>query len=195
MIVNKRHNLYLIFILLTGCASSPPMHYYLLDSGNANQAAISSDSQDKVIGIGPVRFPDYLDRPQIVSRSSANELVLSDTHRWAEPLEENFTRILAEHISRTLGTPSVTIEPSRNRTKLDLRISIEVVQFDSDANGDIHLVSYWRAENPDGSLQVPQQRSHIQVSGYTTDNYPAIVSAMSKATAQLAAEIAASIPD
>ena len=183
-------------VLLYGCASSPPVHFYLLDMGNTNQTSSeTSSTQNKLIGIGPVRFPDYLDRPQIVTRASDNELVLSDIHRWAEPLEENFTRILAEQFSRLLGKSSISIEPSRNRTSLDVRITVDVIQFDTDSSGEIHLISYWRVENPDGSQRLSPRRSNIRISGNSNSNYPAIVNAMSEAVTQLAIEIANELSD
>ncbi len=184
-----------VCLVLSGCASSPPIQFYLLDTGNTG--AVSSPTVNlsgKAIGVGPVRFPDYLDRPQIVTRSSDNELVLSDTHRWAEPLEENFSRFLAEQFSR-LTDSSISIEPSRNRTSLDMRIIIDVIRFDTNANGDINLVSYWQVENQDGTQKISQRRSDIQISGYSSSNYPAIVSSMSEAVARLADEIAEALTD
>ncbi|NNE37101.1 MAG: membrane integrity-associated transporter subunit PqiC, partial [Gammaproteobacteria bacterium] len=186
---------YTFCILFFGCASSPPVHFYLLDSGDHSSVESATSAEgDQMIGIGPVRFPDYLDRPQIVTRSGDNELVLSETHRWVEPLEENFSRILAVHFSRLTGS-SISIEPSRNRTSLDLRIIIDVVRFDTDANGNINLVSYWQVENQDSTQRIAQRRSTIEITGYSNSNYPAIVDSMSEAVARLAGEIAGALTD
>jgi uncharacterized lipoprotein YmbA len=76
-----------------------------------------------------------------------------------------------------------------------MRIIIDVIRFDTNANGDINLVSYWQVENQDGTQKISQRRSDIQISGYSSSNYPAIVSSMSEAVARLADEIAEALTD
>jgi ABC-type transport auxiliary lipoprotein component len=44
---------------------------------------------DRALGIGPISFPGYLDRQEIVTRVTQNQIEVSDADRWAEPLEEN----------------------------------------------------------------------------------------------------------
>ena len=56
-----------------GCATSPPSRFYLLtpiaQEGSASGA--STTDQRIAIGVGPVDLPDYLNRPQIVTRESS----------------------------------------------------------------------------------------------------------------------------
>ena len=94
----------LVVMILTGCASSPSSKFYQLNPVQ-NKTSVTGDvssDQSQVIAIGPVRIPDYLDRPQIVTRSGKNELKLSEFDRWAGSLESDVNRVLVEDISSLL---------------------------------------------------------------------------------------------
>jgi hypothetical protein len=182
-------------VQLSGCATTPMPHFYQLGIAADSQGVAANDAEDgPLIGIGPIRLPGYLDRSQIVTRANATELNLSDSHRWAEPLQENFTRTLAEQLSQMLGTSTISIEPSRNRANLDLRIMVDVIRFDADRNGDVFLIAYWSVENLDDSMRFDQRKSTIHVQGGRGPDYPGIVTGMSEAVYQLAREIAAELP-
>ena len=61
-------------------------------------------AQGPVIGVGPITVPKYLDRPQIVTRSGRNQLALGEFDRWAEPLQDNVLRVLAENLAFLIPT-------------------------------------------------------------------------------------------
>ena len=65
------------------------------------------------IGVFPVAMPDYLDRPQVVTRVSENEIKLDEFNRWAEPLKENFYTVLVENLSTLLSNEKI-IKTSHN---------------------------------------------------------------------------------
>src|ERR1700719_1481390 len=65
-----------------------------IPDGTAPAATSMSATQSLTIGIGPIDFPDYLRRLQVVTRTSENELDLSAEKRWGEPLDRNFARVL-----------------------------------------------------------------------------------------------------
>ncbi|MCK7492219.1 MAG: PqiC family protein [Comamonadaceae bacterium] len=56
-------------------------------------------------------LPDYLDRLQVVTRTPSGELAVSDTQRWAEPLQEGLIRVLDENLSALLGTERIVRFP------------------------------------------------------------------------------------
>ena len=56
------------------------------------------------LGVGPVRLPGYLDRREIVTRVAQSRFDVSENDRWAEPLDENFTHVLAQNLSVLLGS-------------------------------------------------------------------------------------------
>jgi len=65
--------------VLSGCfGSTPPTHFYLvppLTSGDTASPA-SAGQRDLTLAVGPVTVPPYLDRPQIVTRTSRAKLGL-----------------------------------------------------------------------------------------------------------------------
>jgi len=74
--------------VLGGCASTEPSRFYILHSlsGSEAETQIAAAENGVAIGIGPIELPEYLDRPQIVTRLSKNELQLAEFDQWVEPL-------------------------------------------------------------------------------------------------------------
>jgi uncharacterized lipoprotein YmbA len=180
-------------MLLGGCGSTPAAKYYMLsaarDSAPAAGAAVLGN---KVIGLGPVVLPEYLDRPQIVIRASSNRLELTDGHRWAEPLADNFSSVLQENLSAMLGTDRILSYSSGQSGRSDYQIIVHVIRFDGGADGIVSLVARWSVVARDGTLLLPARRSSFDVTPSGTD-IEALVAAQSEAVAQLSREIAAAL--
>src|SRR5688572_27905358 len=51
------------------------------------------------IGVVPVTVAQYIDRPEIIVRRTANELQILENDRWAEPVGTTATRALVENLS------------------------------------------------------------------------------------------------
>ena len=96
-----------------------------------------SSSRNVVVAVGPVRIPDYLDRPQSVTRTGNNELKLSEFHRWAWSLAADISRVLVENISGFLPADGVSVTrwtPYRgSRVPAFLRIEVLVSRFEGKA--------------------------------------------------------------
>ena len=95
------------------------------------------------IGLGPIDFPGYLRRLDVVTRSSPNELDLSPDKRWSEPLDQNFERVLADNLATLLGTERIEKYPWPRRTQIDYQITIDVQRFETDSNQQSALVARW----------------------------------------------------
>ena len=76
--------------------------------------------------MGPVLLPAHLDRPQIVTRASENRLVLAEFHKWGEPLNTNFARVLAEDLAVLLATERVAVFPWRRAVPVDYQLEVRV---------------------------------------------------------------------
>ena len=61
----------LSLLLLCGCASKAP-NYYVLHSlqSEAPDVKTARAENDLTIGVGPIKIPEYLDRPQMATRST-----------------------------------------------------------------------------------------------------------------------------
>jgi uncharacterized lipoprotein YmbA len=177
-------------LLVAACGSTPASRFYLL-TPLGEPAAVQTLAGEPHIGVGPISFPKYLDRPQIITRSSNAEVYLAETDRWAEPLQENFTRVLAENLSRQLGTGHISIEPSRHRNEIDYRVTAEVIQFDADQNGAVMLLAYWSILDRDGTNLTSMQKSEIHLPTARSDDRAETVRQLSNAIAELGREVSA----
>ncbi|UCF33993.1 MAG: membrane integrity-associated transporter subunit PqiC [Phycisphaerales bacterium] len=173
-----------------GCASSKPSRYYLLSALSPAQTA----KQDRgvSVGVGPIEFPKYLDRPQIVTRGSQNRLSLGEFDRWAEPLEHNFARVLAENLAALLSTDDVVHYPWKRSARVDYQIIVTVNRFDAVIGGDTVLHARWTVCDGGGHTIIPPRASRIAEPAASAD-YEAIVQAGSRALEQLGRQIAGAI--
>jgi uncharacterized protein len=149
-----------------GCSSilSPrpdPTKFYVL-TALAGADAIppaSAAAPHLAIGLGPVKFPDYLARPEVVTRVSRNRVELSPTDRWAEPLDESFRRVLALNLATLLGTDQVIPFPWDASAKLNYRIEVTVERFEYDASGGTDLAASWLIRRGDSDQPLLSRQS------------------------------------
>jgi uncharacterized protein len=180
-------------LMAGGCASQPSRFYLLSAVANAETASPgTSGQQGPTIGVGPVTLPRYVDRPQLVTRTSPYELKLAEFDRWAEALDTNFTRVLAENLSILLPTARVVMSPWPRATLLDYQITVDVTHFLSQVGGDSLLIADWTLLKGEGQEALTSGRARFSASPGGQD-YAAIVAAMSQTVASLSREIATTI--
>jgi hypothetical protein len=157
-------------LLLAGCARTASVSYYQLSPLEAprNEPA-SGEAGKMVLGIGPVRLPEYLDRSQLVTRLSANRLQLADNHRWAEPLNKNIARVMGENLSALLGTSHIVFHPWPSSRVTDYQLLVEVLHFENESDGAARLVALWSVKGKDGGMVLPERRSSYLVPALSRD--------------------------
>ena len=177
-----------------GCASSPPTRFYALSSSATTAPEIKPSADDGCLsfGIGPIKIPDYLDQPQIVTRGVPNELTLAEFDRWAERLEDNLTRVLAKDLSNLICTQSIVLFPWRGKIPMDYRIEMEVLRLDGSLGGDVTLEAWWMVLSGDGKKMVFSKKSAF-TEAVTGKDYNSLVSAESRTVGLLCGEIAEAI--
>ena len=109
--------------------------------------------------IGPITLPAYLDRTQIVTVAGKHELVLEEFNRWAEPLKDNFYRVLMEDLSLLLNTSDVYAYDRDGGHTADYQVTIDVTRFHSVAGGGAVLTAFWTISERDGSSPVMTRKS------------------------------------
>jgi uncharacterized protein len=178
-------------LILAGCNGSQPSSYYLLSSLPAPRPPVQSASSDQLaIGVGPVTLPAYLDRPQLVTRASANRLDLAEFDRWAEPLPDMFARTLAEDLSAIVGTDQVLVVPDRFGPELDYQVAVEVLRFDRSAGGEIELLARWTILTGNEAETLAARKSLITERASQDSRPEEIIVAMSRTVEMLSREIA-----
>lgn len=131
-------------LLITACASSPPSRFYTLTPlPEAEVRSTDIRGGQLAIGIGPVVFPQFLDRPQLVVRDSANRLALEEFNRWGGTVQDDFLRVWGENLAYLLDTSRIVIFPSETRIPLDFRVTAEVVSFEGRADAEAVLKVRW----------------------------------------------------
>ena len=182
----------LLFVL--GCASSPSPRFYTLSSlqGGGSERRESTPDQGPVITVGPIKFPEYLDRTEIVIRSSSNKITLSDFDLWAGSLAEDFSRVLAENLSVLLSTEIVTLYPRLHPEFAKYQIGVDVIRFDGPVGGDVSLIARWGIfEGKERKLVSVRKSTIIEPS--EGKGYEAMVATDSRALEKLSREIAETI--
>lgn len=180
----------LLCLSLLACSKSGTTRYYLLEGKSNNQAGedVELDSRT-IIGLGPVNFPDYLKRSQIIIRDNSTEISMLDSHRWAEPLEENFLRVLVQNLIALNPSARVIGYPSRHWSEVSQQVIIDVHRFDSDTGGETVLetqLSLIRNDEPPNTIT---RYSRLVLKNETIDDHAGMVDVLSKLVQQLAEQI------
>jgi len=184
-----------VMALLWGCASTTqPSKFYVLSVLTQPEATtqVTTSNADMLIGIGPVTLPAYLNRSQIVTRTSENELKLAEFHLWAEPLKENIARVLMESLSNLLNTNRIVTYPWRTSISVAYQITLDVVRFDVGSDGNAVMNVYWTVYDKDGKEELLKKKSIFRESSGSKD-YHSIVAAQNRTLMEFSREIASTI--
>ena len=181
-----------------GCASSKMSRFYTLTpvSGAGEPYKTVPGGQGIAVAVGPVAIPDYLDRPQILTRSGARELRLAEFDRWAGSLEKDISRVLVENLSVLLAKDGVTVlRWGRDAYPFpaEYRVGIDVSRFEGTIGESVTLAAQWSVSR-EGDKKILVARESIVKEPVEGQDYDALVAAMSRALAGLSREIAAAIP-
>ena len=141
MTTNRTRRLMLFALLgLAACGAGEPTRFYLLSPEPPVAAPVRS---------GPIVFVDqatiapYLDRAQIVSRVSPDQVAFADTRTWAEPVTSMITRYVVDELGSRFGRDRVLETPARRDLGPDFRVAIDVQRFDGDQAGTMVLDARW----------------------------------------------------
>ena len=193
----------MIFLLanfmLSGCGNfSPrpdPSRFFTLTAIAQPAAPAARESRNPggiSLGLGPIRLPSYLDRQEIVTRVSPNRMDLSEYDRWAEPLETNFTRVLAQNLAVLLNTDQLVFYPWEQNRKLNYQVEVEVLRFEANAAGDVQLSARWVVLDPNKKVPLKSGET-ILTRQPATKSTDAAVAVLSETLADLSREIANAI--
>ena len=170
----------LMVFFVAACSSTPPVAYYTLHTLPERQQEIPAAVMDNTIaiGVGPVEFPKFLDRPQIVTRKSQNQIEVSEFNRWAGSFPGDFSRVLAKNISILLPTDRVAVYPWGDQFTPTYQIKLEVEQFDGQLGESVVLGVTWMVMNQEGTNTLVVRKSRVE-EAVLDKSYEALVEAKS----------------
>ena len=139
----------LLCLIPAGCSSldskPDPSRFFSLASlpRTGQRAQDAAGTNALALGIGPIKFPGYLDRQQFVTRISQNRFAVAENDRWAEPLEENFSRVLSQNLSILLQTDRIVAYPWERNQRPTYQVQVEVLRFEPNAEQLVELWARW----------------------------------------------------
>jgi uncharacterized lipoprotein YmbA len=180
----------LTVFLVAACSTTPPVAYYTLNTLPEMQQEIPAAVMDDTlaIGVGPVEFPKFLDRPQIVTRKSQNQIEVSEFHRWAGSFPGDFSRVLAKNISILLPSDRVAVYPWGEQFSPTYQIKLDVEQFDGQLAERVVLEVTWMVTDQEGTNKLVVRKSLIE-EPVSDKTYEALVVAESNALVTLSRTI------
>jgi len=176
-----------IAVLVAACASAPPSRFYTLSRTATPGAAPATFS----VVVGPVAIPAVVDLPQIVVSTGPNQVTLEEYNRWASPLANNISRVVAENLVDLLGTHRVSLFQQSIPVDGDFRVAIEVQTFDSAPGDAATLNAVWVVRRArDGKSDT----GRTTVREATADkSYEALAAAHSRAVYRMSQDIAGAV--
>ncbi len=185
----------ILAIVLGGCASTPPTRLFVLSAPPGSEKTENPGSDPCfALAIGPVRIPSHMSQPEILTRIGPNEVRADEFAKWAEPLDENISRVLAENLASLLCVRAITLFPRKGQVPMDYRVEVSVIRMDGVLGENASLDVLWTITDGKDRKKPPLEvkRKNYKESTRGQD-YDAFVAAESRNLEALSADIAAAI--
>jgi uncharacterized lipoprotein YmbA len=205
MLFNRSYSIGIVliisFLIVGGClgkGTQKATRFYLLEPvyDNSSGERASKEVEGVMLAIGPVRVREYLSRPEIVTRTQENKIIVHEFHSWGEPLDRNFTVVLGGNLVNLLATDRIVFFPWRRRPDFDYQIVLDVMRFEGDLGGEASLIVHyyiWDAgEGEEEARRIGTWKSSFNRQT-KDDSFEALAAAMSELVGDLSREIAEKI--
>ncbi|MDD5266981.1 MAG: PqiC family protein [Methylococcales bacterium] len=146
MLIKHSNGFFMLCVsgLLTACASTPPTHFYTLESQSCPPVAASTAiTKKRLIGIGPLSLPALLDRRQIITRADNNSVQIAEFDQWAAPLKDNVIAVLSKNVATLQPNAIVRAYPWAVYGNVDYRVIIDISRFDTQLGKSVNLEASW----------------------------------------------------
>ncbi len=182
----------LFLLVLGGCVSipaSPPPRFYSLhavDKDNIERKFMLPSNV--IIGLGPVKVPEYQDRPQIATQNKDKTLTFSEFNLWGEKLDYAFENAISEDLTAMLSGGSVKTYPWNPEIPVKYQVSIDIVQLESRLDDNLVFAAEWSVINAKDKRMLVIKRSDFR-RPINPHSYSGLVETLNKACASLSMEI------
>ena len=166
--------------LLSGCLGTHPVktnQLYVLNPVEETKSLVKGMEGLPLLSveITSLRLPQYLEKPQIITRSHQNQLIMAEYHQWGGNLRKNMIRVMAQNISRLLDTPKVSMAPFRPSPAPDFCVDVEVMGFEADGLGQVKFSAQWRLGGNGKTLTTRMTTLETPVQGGSLDFDPIVL--------------------
>lgn len=171
----------------SGCGRSPGVTFYTLNAMAPESAAPTTPPP--AVAVGPITLPELIDRPQLVIRVAANRVDMLETHRWAESLRSEITRVLAENLARRLRPARVSAYQQSASNDAEYRVLVDIQRFETIPGDGVTIEALWSVRRAAVGAVSRKGRSLVREPAGGTD-YEALVAAHGRALAAISGDIA-----
>jgi uncharacterized protein len=182
-------------LLLVGCATTPAPRLYVFAPRDGWQHVAVRDvaSSDYTIRFAAIKLPAYLDRPQMVTRITDNEIKVDQFNRWGIPLNQTILELLGGALATKLPNAYVDVMTASSRQPPGYLVQLEIVRLDGFLGGPVELIAQWRVQRGGAApVTIIQKLSRYeQVS--SARSYDAYVESIRHLLVEMGEEIAAAI--
>ncbi|MBF0274826.1 MAG: membrane integrity-associated transporter subunit PqiC [Nitrospinae bacterium] len=201
MIIFKKYThvaaLFCLLLFVSGCVSTTnaSTKFYILNP-ISDAPSLQKKVKTKAVSvvIDSLRLPQYLERPQIVMRTSANELSFAEFHQWGGNLRKNMMRTLAENLSQLLGSPEISMAPNMSSVPSDFRLELEILRFEKESNHHVSLSAQWRILKGKDNTHITSRLTKLKSKSPVNEkDFAKIVEVMSELFGELSSNIAQAI--
>ncbi|MGJ0492532.1 PqiC family protein [Methylobacter sp.] len=193
MHINRLVFLPLLSVLLLSLAAcvggaTSPSQFYMLEpiTGIEHKRPVGA-AKKPVIILKSVHIPYYVDRPQIVTATDKNAYHLSELNRWAEALDHNISRVLAQNLTLLVPAEVLFSKNSNTAERTSFRLSINILEFHADPQGQAGLTAQWQITRDDG-MALNRQVSYREPASIT--DYSVMVKALNECLNRLSRDLA-----
>lgn len=187
----KRSPWIALLLFAASCGSSPPVDYYALQTISGSGTAAPADA--RIIGLGPLEVPGYLDRPQLVTQSSDGKVIVDEFNRWAEPLANALPRIVTANVDELLESAVVVSFPYGARIRADYHLAGRILRFDADRSGTAVLEVQWGVQDAKANNLISPRRSRYTAVASPSQDPGAVVAALNQTVAAFSRDIASEL--
>jgi uncharacterized lipoprotein YmbA len=176
-------------LMLAGCASAPPDHFYSLSNGMGVNDGPAKPAAGYYIELPAVTVPQQVARNQMVVTTGAGRIDLLEQERWSATPASEIGQALSLAISGELGTIDVFRTPTPETAPV-YRISTNVQRFES-APGQYALIDAVWSVRLVGSTKVLTCRSVANEA--VGAGYDALVAGHRRAITRISADISRAV--
>ena len=180
-------------LIVSGCLSipnSPTPRFYALSAVDETQVSKKINiASNLLIGVDPVKIPEYQNRPQMVTISKGKMIQFAQFDRWGESLDLGLARLIREDLAVMLPRAKLISYPWDPSIAVKYQVTAEVVQLDSELDKDMFLVVQLTVIDVQNSKTIIIKRSEFRTA-IVPQNYSGLAKTLSTACASLSGQIA-----